>query len=72
MARNTATLDGSCENLAVYSIPYKEAPAPQVVIQQPPAVTVQQPPAAPGVSVAASGGGSSYHEHEDEHEGHDD
>jgi uncharacterized protein YraI len=71
ISRGTATLEGSCDNLAVYDIPYKDAPKPQVVIQQAPPVTVQQP-AAPSYSVSSSG--SSYHESEGEHEdeGHDD
>ena len=71
ISRNTATLEGNCDNLSVYNIPYKDAPKPQVVIQQAPPVTVQQP-AAPSFTISSSGSGSSYHESEDEHEEHDD
>ncbi len=35
MSGSTGTLNGSCSNLAVYDIPYRDAPAPQVSIVTP-------------------------------------
>ncbi len=71
---SVGTLNGDCQNLTVYDIPYRNAPAPQVVVQQSqPSVVVVAAPAAGGTAPASGGGGTSHEDdHEDEHEEDDD
>ena len=62
MSTTTGTLSGNCGDLTVYNVAYRDAPAPQVTIQQP-------------STVASAAGTTAYYgdDHED-HEGgeHDD
>lgn len=74
VARSTAgALNGSCQNLTVYDIPYRGAPAQQqIIVQQPPVImgapAAAVPPAAPP---ASSGGGGYSDDGGGEHEGGD-
>lgn len=63
---------GDCSRLRVFDIPYREAPAAQVitVAQSPQVVTV--PAASSGENTTAGGSSvSEYHEDDDEHEDHE-
>jgi len=76
VAGSVGTLSGGCQNLMVYDIPYRNAPAPQVVVQQSqPSVVVVAAPSTggSGATGSSSGGSPSYQdEHEDDHEEGDD
>lgn len=72
VSRDTGTLSGSCQGLAVYDIPYKEAPKPQIVVQQPPSVVVEQPPSITFSASGASSGSWSHDEDDDDYDDHDD
>jgi uncharacterized protein YraI len=67
VARTLGSLTGGCENLTVYNTPYREAPAPQVIVEQAPAV-VQAPSIVQQPSSPSGGSG----EHDDDEGGHDD
>ena len=70
MSGTLGILHGTCANLPVYDIPYREAQQAQIIIQQPPSggsgsIAAQQPP--------ANAFPLTFGEHEDhEHEGYDD
>lgn len=68
VARTLGTLSGSCDSLTVYNTPYREAPAPQVIVQQSPSI-VQ----APSIVQQPNNPSGEHHEdeHEDEHEDDD-
>ena len=63
VARNVGTLSGNCQNLPVYNIPTRDAPAPQFVIQQPAGST--------GATYTGSSSGGYYEDDDDRYE-HDD
>jgi len=58
LSGSLGTFNGSCQDLAVYNIPYREAPPPQIVVEQPTAPIVQAAPAANNSGGGSSGGGS--------------
>jgi uncharacterized protein YraI len=70
VSRETGTLANACDNLAVYDIPYRDAPEPQVVVVQQQPSTIVVPASAPAASAPAAH--YEEDEHEGEHEGHDD
>ena len=44
MTRTAGSLNGVCQGLTVYDIPYREAASPQIVVQQPPTTPVAAGP----------------------------
>jgi uncharacterized protein YraI len=71
VSRNTGDLTNACDNLAVYDIPYRDAPQPQVVVvQQQPSTVVVPGSSAPAASAPAPAAAPTFHE-DDEHEGHE-
>ncbi len=64
VARNVGTLSGNCQNLPVYNIPTRDAPAPQFVIQQPAASAGTFSIGGSG----SSGGSGGYYEDDDRYE----
>lgn len=63
---NLGILQGSCTDLPVYNIPYREAPQPAVVVQQANPVIVQQP--ANGANNVTAGAAPSHEYEREEHE----
>jgi uncharacterized protein YraI len=75
VSRNTGDLSNACDSLAVYDIPYRDAPQPQVVIvQQQPSTVVVPSSGAPAASAAAPAAAPASHgdDEYEGHEGHDD
>lgn len=70
VARSVGSLGGECQNLTVYDIPYRSAPAPQIVVQQQPSVVVVAAPSSSDTASSGGGGGSSHYE-DDDHESDD-
>ncbi|GAB4575155.1 MAG: hypothetical protein Kow0077_25280 [Anaerolineae bacterium] len=77
MSGTLGVLQGGCDGLPVYDIPYREARQPEVIVQPAQPVFVQ----APASAAPASQGRSEEHdddddhderEHDDDHEEHDD
>jgi len=70
VSNNYVQRDGDCSSLPVYNIPFRSAPAPEVIIlPAPPATVIQQPAPSQSFSGGGSGGGDDDSgEHESEHE----
>jgi SH3-like domain-containing protein len=72
MSGSVGSLSGECQNLTVYDIPYRNAPAPQVVVQQAqPSVVVVSAPSTSGTTTTGGGSPSYEDDHEDDHEDDD-
>jgi SH3-like domain-containing protein len=72
MSGSVGSLSGECQNLTVYDIPYRNAPAPQVVVQQSqPSVVVVSAPSTSGTTTTGGGSPSYEDDHEDDHEDDD-